>query len=172
MVTEDESTEEYIPDPDSDAETLRELTAGIVLMGIIGAVLILITGISRIALWCYCIGICVAIIWAVHMRRGIRAAFSLSEGDAIAKMRLNAIIRYLIALAFMMGIYYRLSDSERVYAVGYIAGIFMLKAGAYLQPSIHKVFVYLGLSKPYPEGKALEDECIAADIQVSEETEA
>lgn len=167
MEIKDESIEEYIPEPDSDRETLRELIAGILLMGVLGAGLFIVLKLSAVLIWCWSIGICVAVVWAVHMQRGIRAAFSMNEADAIVQMRKSAVIRYLIAVAFMVAIYFRLSEAERVYAMGYVGGIFMLKLGAYLQPFIHSVFVVLNISKPYPKGHALLEES-KSDIQAPE----
>jgi len=158
MTKEQENIEEYVPDINSDQETLRELSAGIVLMGVIGQIFFLIFKMSVLVSWCWWIGIVLAVTWAVHMRNAIKAAVSLSENDAIVQMKKNAVIRYMIAVLVMVVLYYRLEESERVYAIAYLAGIYMMKLGAYLQPFVHKVFVLLGLSKPYPEGKALPED--------------
>lgn len=158
MTKEQENIDEYIPDINSDEETLRELAAGIVLMGIAGQILFIILKLSILVSWCWWIGIVIAVTWSVHMRNGIKAALSMEEKDAIVQMKKHSVIRYMIAVLIMVVLYFRLKENERVYAVAYLAGIYMMKAGAYLQPTVHRFFVLLGLSKPYPIGKALPED--------------
>ncbi len=90
---------------------------------------------------------------AIHMYKNLHAALSFGEGDAISSVRMSSIIRYSVALVVMVVIH--LTNCGSV--VTYVFGIFTLKAGAYMQPVMHKIFVVLGLSVPYPKGEKLED---------------
>lgn len=142
-------------------ETLREMLAGIVAVGIIGQIICLIFFSDyyilqlSICWWC---GIAVAVFWSIHMYRGLSSALGLAEGDAIALVRWHAIIRYLVAAAGMIVVYFIVKNTDRSCALAYAVGIFSLKAGAYAQPAFHRLFVILGLSLPYPKGEPMVEE--------------
>jgi|GEM_PF-2083944 len=149
------SAEENTRRPD---ETLRELLAGIVAVGIVGQIICLIFFSNHyfvqlsVCWWC---GIVVSLFWAIHMYLGLGRALGLSEGDAISLIRTHAIIRYLVAAAGMIVVYFIVKNTDRSCALAYAIGIFSLKVGAYAQPMFHRLFVFLGLSLPYPKGEPL-----------------
>lgn len=136
-------------------KTLKELITAVILLGIIGQLLYLILAgrllipqlvhgsffekcglVSR----CWWIGICIAVFWAWHLEYSIWKAFDLGEGDAISLLRGHAIIRYLVAVVFMVALYFTVNETDKALATIYVAGVFMLKPGAYLQPLIHRLF--------------------------------
>lgn len=137
-------------------ETLRELIAAIVFLGAVGQTLYLLISVSQIAQGaffeknflvsrCWWIGICVAVFWAWHLEYSLWRALDLNEGGAVSMMRGHAILRYLVAVGFMVALYFMVSKEYRPLATIYVAGVFMLKPGAYLQPLMHKIFNRFGL---------------------------
>ena len=141
----------------TEFETLKELVAGIGIWAVIGqaVILVLLKGRSgQGAVYssvCWWLGIMVAVIWAVHMCLGMRVAFGLNEGAAVARMRVHVIIRYIVALVVMVLIYLYIKkffdEKMLIYATAYVPGIMMLKMGAYTQPLIHRILGHKGSSE-------------------------
>lgn len=116
--------------------TLRELMYGILAFGIVCEVLLLIftkqkayNSIGLIA------GIIISLICAVHMAWGIDIAVNLDEKSSIAFTRKYTVIRYLIMCVILALIGITDIGSPVTLILGYMG----LKAGAYMNPLIHKL---------------------------------
>lgn len=116
--------------------TLRELMYGILAFGIICEGLLLIftkqrayNSIGLIA------GIIISLICAVHMAWGIDIAVNLDEKSSIAFTRKYTVIRYLIMCVILALIGITDFGSPVTLILGYMG----LKAGAYMNPLIHKL---------------------------------
>lgn len=146
------SREENINRPD---EVLRELMTGIIVVGVIGQLICLFIPTQVLFLsigwW---VGIAVAIFMAWHMYRNISNALDMAEGDAISSVRYSSMIRYGTALVLMMIVHY----SGAASVVSYVIALFSLKIGAYIQPIMHSVMVWLNISTPYDSNSDMDDD--------------
>lgn len=122
---------------------LSELILGEIIYGILAQIVILFT--DKIlyysgGLW---IGIVSAVIMAIHMDYSINRALDYDEGSAIKIVRKDSIIRYFsILLVFGLLMYTNLLSP----IVAFI-GVISLKAGAYMQPIVHKSLRKIGPKK-------------------------
>lgn len=121
-------------------QTLLELLAGIVGLGVIVWILHLVMSedilYNTIGLWS---GVGVACFWAIHLNRSLEDSLELGEAAAKKKAVLGYITRMLVSLLVLGAvIYYDLGNLFDV-----IIGIFLLKISAYIQPFTHKVFVWV-----------------------------
>ena len=120
-------------------ETLRELITGIVIFGVVCFVIgcffvhsILLYGVGLLT------GILLAVFSAWHMNRSIWINLSIHAGDeggATAYARKQSLIRYGIILA----VFFVICITNIGYPLAAFLGIMGLKAGAYLQPFIHRL---------------------------------
>ena len=116
--------------------TLHEMMTGIVAANLILAVIALMVTDKRHALYAVAIGCAISLLYVIHMAVTMDDALSLDEKGAVAATRKHMIIRYIatgivVALVF----YYRIADP-----VFLVLSVITIKAGAYLQPVIHKLF--------------------------------
>ncbi len=126
-------------DPEGAQKTFVELAAGIFAYGI----LLQAAGVwffedkagAGIAFW---IGIFTAFCMAWHMYRTLERAL-LDERRAQKTLALHSMIRYAVVIAVLVIVQYRQAGSPVVT----FFGIMGLKAGAYLQPFVHKAMMYL-----------------------------
>ena len=120
----------------SRSETLIELICGTVLYGAVGQVLILCfwddKGWLSIGWW---IGVLCAVFGAYHMWWGLDRALDLDEKNAVKLCTSYNMLRYA-AIVIIMGI---VMVTEIGHPVAAVFGVFGLKAGAYMQPFIHKI---------------------------------
>lgn len=90
---------------------------------------------SRFALGLWSGGL-MACILAVHMWKSLNKAFLCDEKTAARIMSGGYLVRYLLTAAYLVFLFYT--------GVGYVLagflGVMSLKAGAYLQPLIHKYY--------------------------------
>lgn len=122
---------------------LVDLTAGCIVYGIVGEILILAIGIPLYdgPLWKIVLGFFVGIIGAValtvHMYHSVVESISMDEVSALKNTRKMYIYRVLGILAALLLIYFtNLFD-----AIAFVIGLMSLKVAAYLQPITHKFIV-------------------------------
>ena len=117
-------------------ETLKEMLCGMALYGLVGQIVILLfvrgDGVSR-GWW---VGVLTAIGCGYQMWWSLDRALDLSEGDASKKVMTYSMLRYIVIVAIMAVV----MITEFANPLAAVFGVFALKAGAYLQPLMHKLF--------------------------------
>lgn len=120
----------------SKNETLRGMLCGMVVYGMIGQFIILFfirgTGVS-LGWW---IGVVTAVGCGYQMWWSLDRALDLPEKEASRKMISYSMFRYVAIVAIMAVV----MITEIANPLAAVFGVFALKAGAYLQPFIHKLF--------------------------------
>ena len=125
------------------SDVLGELLVGILLLGVL-AQAALVVCIRRnfvyhgAGLW---IGVLLALAGAVHMTWSLDQALGAGSAEAVKKMRIHALLRYGIVL-IIFGILMIFNFANPLTA---FLGLMTLKFSAYLQPSLHKAAVRLGI---------------------------
>ncbi len=119
-----------------DNHTLHEMMIGIVIVNLIPAVIALFVSERTKALLGVAIGATTALIYVIHMAVTVDDALCLDEKGATAVMRKQMIIRY----AFVCAVVAASTGFKIAHPVFLIISIITIKAGAYLQPTIHKLF--------------------------------
>ena len=118
------------------SDTLIEMMCGILVYGIIGQLVVLCfleeKGWLSIGWW---IGIVCALLGAYHMWWGLDRALDFPEKDAVKMVTSYNLLRYA-AIVIILGI---VMVTEIGNPLAAVFGVFGLKAGAYMQPFIHKV---------------------------------
>ena len=118
-------------------ETLKEMLVGILFWGILGQAVPIwfITDKANysIGLW---IGVLLAAGCAIHMYKTLENALSLDEKGAQKTSVTGSAVRYMVIL-IIMGL---LMITEFGNPLAAFLGIMGLKAAAYLQPFIHRLF--------------------------------
>lgn len=116
--------------------TLREMLIGIVAAGlVVGVICYLISGDYVGRLIGLGIGLIGAMFMAVHMAYTIEDVVLLDEKNAIAYSRKMTIIRYVVVCILVVAVgAFKIGS-----AVTCVIGIILLKAGAYLQPIVHRI---------------------------------
>ena len=121
--------------------TLIELLAGIVCIGVLEQVTLLLFFenylYNAIGVWC---GILVSVICAIHMKRSIEDAVDLGDTERATKHATKGYITRMAITAVLVGavLYFEVGNPITV-----LAGVFALKLAAYMQPFMHKVFLKL-----------------------------
>ncbi|MBE5882001.1 MAG: hypothetical protein E7289_06835 [Lachnospiraceae bacterium] len=119
------------------SDVLPELWVGILLYG----VLCEIVGLIFVEDWLFysiglIAGIVCALFMATHMAWSLNQAMELAEGDAVKKMQVHNIVRYLIVVVvFFLLLFTKLGNPLIAFL-----GVMGLKVAAYLQPVTHKFF--------------------------------
>ncbi len=117
------------------SDTLIELMCGILVYGVVGQLVILCFLHDKIWLsigwW---IGVLCAVLCAYHMWWGLNRALDFGEKDAVKLMTSYNLLRYAV-IVIIMGI---VMVTEIGNPLAAVFGVFGLKAGAYMQPFIHK----------------------------------
>ncbi|MBE5852688.1 MAG: hypothetical protein E7299_07040 [Lachnospiraceae bacterium] len=118
-------------------ETLKELLLGIFVWGVLGQAVpiwfIKDKGNYSIGLW---IGVLLAAACAIHMYKTLERALDLDEKGAQKTSVTGSAIRYMVIL-LVMGI---LMITEFGNPLAAFLGVMGLKAAAYMQPFIHRLF--------------------------------
>ena len=119
------------------SEVLPGLWVGILLYGVLCEVVGLIFAEARLF---YSIGllagILCALFMATHMAWSLNQALDMAEGDAVKKMQVHNILRYVIVvIVFFLLLYTKLGNPLAAFL-----GVMGLKVAAYLQPFTHKLF--------------------------------
>lgn len=122
---------------------LLDLSAGCIIYGIVGEIIILAVGLSfyQEGLWKiilgFLIGTAAAVALTVHMYFGVVESLSLGEAGALKHTRKMYILRIAGILVILVLIYF----TGFCDAVAFVAGLISLKVAAYLQPITHKYIV-------------------------------
>ncbi|MCR5687920.1 MAG: hypothetical protein K6G58_07870 [Lachnospiraceae bacterium] len=116
--------------------TVHEMMAGIAAINIILAVIACFMDDRRQALLGVVIGTVVAAVYVIHMAVSIDDALCLDEKGAVSAMRRRTVIRYVFVCAVAaVSLYFKVADP-----VFLVLSVISIKAGAYLQPTVHKIF--------------------------------
>lgn len=117
------------------SDTLWELLCGIAVYGVIGELVILCFASQKlhvsIGWW---LGIVIAAFCAYHMWWGLDRALDIGEKGAMKHVMIYNIVRYVVII-FIMALVIKTEIGNPLAA---LFGIFALKAGAYMQPLVHK----------------------------------
>ena len=115
--------------------TLHEMMLGIIAANVVLAVVALFADDRNSALTAVLIGAATALIFVIHMAVTVDYALCLDEKGAISQMRTQMLIRYLfVAIVVGSSLYFKIANP-----VFLTISILTVKAGAYLQPSVHKL---------------------------------
>lgn len=119
------------------SDVLPDLWAGILLYGVLCEIVGLIFVEDRLF---YSIGliagIMCALFMATHMAWSLSLAMDMAEGDAVKKMQVHNIFRYVIVvIVFFLLLFTKLGNPLSAFL-----GVMGLKVAAYLQPVTHKFF--------------------------------
>ena len=118
-------------------ETLLEMWLGTVLFGAVcqlGLVWFLKDKLGySIGLW---LGIVAALLTILHLSVSLEKALDLGEGGAKKHMVTQNLVRYFVLILFLVVL--MITDFANPLAA--FLGLMGVKAGAYLQPVLHKVF--------------------------------
>ncbi len=116
--------------------TLHEMLTGTVFVNCLLAVIALFVKDRTHALYAVAIGCVCAVIYVIHMAVTVDDALNLDEKGAAAQMRKQMLIRYLfVCIVAGAGLYFKIADP-----IFLVISLITIKAGAYLQPTVHKIF--------------------------------
>ena len=115
--------------------TLHELMIGITAVNLILAGVALFVNDTRKALYAVLIGYVCALVYVTHMAVTIDDALCLNEKDAVFQTRKQMVIRYMFVCA-VVGVSMYFAAADPVFLV---LSVISVKAGAYIQPLVHKV---------------------------------
>ncbi len=116
--------------------TLHEMMTGIVLVNIIPAVIAFFMNNRKQALLGVLIGLVTALLFVIHMAVTIDDALCLDEKGAAIQMRKQMLIRYFsVCVIVAVSAYYKIADP-----IFLMISILTIKAGSYLQPTVHRIF--------------------------------
>ena len=115
--------------------TLHEMLLGIVAVNIILAVVAMFVPNRKQALYAVLIGTVTAAVYVIHMAVTMDDAMNLDEKSAVVQVRKQMAVRYLIVCVVAgTSLYFRIADP-----IFLVISVITIKAGAYLQPTIHKI---------------------------------
>ena len=119
------------------SDVLPDLWVGILLYGVLCEIVGLIFVEERLF---YSIGLLAgvlcALFMATHMAWSLGQALDMAEGDAVKKMQVHNILRYMIVvIVFFLLLFSKLGNPLAAFL-----GVMGLKVAAYLQPVTHKFF--------------------------------
>lgn len=115
--------------------TLHEMLIGIVFINCLLAAAALFVTDRRPALAGVGIGAVTALVYVIHMAVTVDDALCLDEKGAAVQMRKQMMIRYLfICIVACPVLYFKLADP-----IFFVISVITVKAGAYLQPTVHKI---------------------------------
>ena len=119
------------------SEVLPDLWIGIVLYGVLCELVGLIFVKGRLF---FSVGLAVGIVCALfmvtHMAWSLGQALDLAEGEAVKKMQVHNILRYVVVcIVFFLLLYTKLGNPLAAFL-----GVMGMKVAAYLQPFTHKFF--------------------------------
>ena len=115
--------------------TLHEMMIGILMANIVLAVIALFVPDTRHALYAVAGGFAISLLYVIHMAVTFDDALNLDEKSAVSEVRKHMVIRYVLTgAAVAVLLYYRIADP-----VFLVLSVLTIKAGAYLQPFVHKL---------------------------------
>ena len=116
--------------------TVHEMIAGIVIADAVLAIIALFMEDRRSALLGVLIGCIIAVVFVIHMAVTIDDALCLDEKGAVSVMRKQTLVRYaFVCAAVALSLYFKIADP-----IFLVLSVIMIKAGAYMQPAVHKIF--------------------------------
>ena len=116
--------------------TLHEMLTGTVFVNCLLAVVALFVKDRTHSLYAVAIGCACAVIYVIHMAVTVDDALNLDEKGAVSQMRKQMLIRYLfVCIVAGAGLYFKIADP-----IFLVISLITIKAGAYLQPTVHKIF--------------------------------
>lgn len=116
-------------------QTLKEIICGVLLWGIVFALVFVWFSESRAAfLLSLAAGVCGAVGMAVHMCCFIEDSLELTQDDAGKHMKKGTVLR-MVAAMVLFTVVWRLHGNM----IAVFLGLFTLKLGAYTQPLVHKL---------------------------------
>ena len=116
--------------------TLHEMMIGIVAVNVLLAVIALFVNNRKSALLGVLIGCAIALVVVIHMAVTIDDALCLDEKGAVSVMRKQMLIRYImVGAAVALSVYFKIANP-----IFLVFSVLTIKAGAYLQPTVHKLF--------------------------------
>ncbi len=115
--------------------TLHEMMTGILAANLILAGIALFVTDRRHALYAVAIGCIISMLYVIHMAVTLDDALNLDEKSAVSEVRKHMVIRYVLTgIAVGASFYFRIADP-----VFLVFSVLTIKAGAYLQPFVHKL---------------------------------
>ena len=115
--------------------TLHEMLLGIAAVNILLAIAAAMIPNRQQALAGVLTGTVIAVVYVIHMAVTMDDAMNLDEKGAVTQVRKQMLIRYLFV--FVVGgsaLYFKIA-----HPVFLVLSVITIKAGAYLQPVIHKI---------------------------------
>lgn len=108
---------------------------GAVFINMILAVIALFVTDRKHALYAVLIGTLTVVFYLIHMAVTVDDALCLDEKGAAVQLRKNMVIRYVIVCIVVgVSLYFKIADP-----VFLVISVITIKAGAYLQPTVHKI---------------------------------
>lgn len=128
----------------TDNTVLKDMITIMILYGIVAQIICLFIPGDHLrmasGLW---IGVAAGIGMAVHMKNSLDEALLMGEKGAQKYMQKSYAVRYIsVVVIFIAVSYFKLAN-----VVTLLVGVMGLKASAYLQPVMHKVFEEVKKSK-------------------------
>lgn len=115
--------------------TLHEMMLGIIAANAVLAIIAVFVSDRNKALIAVLIGTLTALVFVTHMAVTVDDALCLDEKGAVSQMRTQMLVRYVIVAVIVgLSLYFRIADP-----VFLTVSVLTIKAGAYLQPSVHKL---------------------------------
>jgi hypothetical protein len=115
--------------------TLHEMMLGIVTANVVLAVAAIFINNRNKAMLAVLIGTLTALVFVIHMAVTVDDALCLDEKGAVSQMRTQMLVRYLlVGVVVGLSLYFGIADP-----IFLTISVLTIKAGAYLQPSIHKM---------------------------------
>ncbi len=119
----------------SKDHTLHEMMIGITMANIVLAIIALFVPDRRHALYAVAAGLAISLLYVIHMAVTLDDALNLDEKSAVAEVRKHMVIRYVLTgVAVGAVLYFHIADP-----VFLVLSVITIKAGAYLQPFVHKL---------------------------------
>ena len=116
-------------------QTLHEMMIGIVFANMILLLATPLAKDTRSALCGVATGCALALFFVIHMAVTVDDAMCLDEKGAAAVMRRQMMVRYICVCAvFAAAVYFKIANP-----IFLTISIITIKAGAYLQPTVHKI---------------------------------
>ncbi|MCR5301483.1 MAG: hypothetical protein K6E49_03485 [Lachnospiraceae bacterium] len=116
-------------------DTLHELMIGITAINLVLAVAALFVSDRRHALYAVAIGLVCGLVYVTHMAVTIDDVLCLDEKGAVAETRKQMAVRYLFVCVVTGACFY----FKIAHPVFLVLSILSIKAGAYVQPLIHRI---------------------------------
>lgn len=108
---------------------------GITMANIVLAIIALFVPDRRHALYAVAVGLAISLLYVIHMAVTLDDALNLDEKSAVSEVRKHMVIRYVLTgVAVGAVLYFHIADP-----VFLVLSVITIKAGAYLQPFVHKL---------------------------------